>query len=157
MLKKVLAILLLVLVSVINVRAAEPGEYIVGPALPKKVTGIGKVFERANLFLRFSPDSKAGYWRKLVDRRLTELVAVVEENNLDMFEETTSRYSTYVGRYSDYILAKNLDNQKEITRKMFAKHLEILEPLRDKYEFESAWWLLLQHDINTIRIFSDKL
>ena len=40
---------------------------------------------------------------------------------------------------------------------MFEKHKEILGSLRDKFEYDSAWWLSVQHDINTIDIFKDKI
>jgi len=122
-----------------------------------KAGAMDRVFEKINLFLHFSPASKAEYWQKLVDVRLTNLKSIVEQNNLDLIEETSSRYSTYVGRYSDYIINNQIRSQKEIAIGMFNKHLETLPSLQAKYKYDSAWWLLIQHDINTLNIFKEKI
>ena len=83
--------------------------------------------------------------------------SVAENSELGVFEETSSRYATYVGRYTEYIVTKKLSGQKESTNQMFNKHKEILTPFLYKYDYNSAWWLLLQQDIDTINIFQKKI
>lgn len=145
---------LLVLISGLDfsLLASETDDYVFNTTLTRRVGVVGKIFEKAGLFLKFNPVSKSIYWRKLVDKRLAEMKLVVEQDRLDIFEQTSSRYSTYLGRYSNYIVSKNLTSQKKIAEQMFNKHTEILKPLRDKYEYDSGWWLMLQQNIDTIDI-----
>ena len=126
-------------------------------SLNKRVGYVGKVKEKIGLFLKFSSTSKAKYWRKLIDTRLAEIIYVVDVDMIGDVEETTSRYSTYLGHYTNYLEKKNLTSQREISLAMFEKHKEILGILRDNFEYDSAWWLLIQHDINTIDIFKGKV
>jgi len=112
----------------------------------KRASDLDKVFEKIGLFMR-----------SLIDKRLFEMGSVAENSELGVFEETSSRYATYVGRYTEYIVTKKLSGQKESTNQMFNKHKEILTPFLYKYDYNSAWWLLLQQDIDTINIFQKKI
>lgn len=126
-------------------------------SINKRVGIFGKINEKIGLFLKFSSKSKAKYWRKLIDTRLAEIKYVVDADKINDIEETTSRYSTYLGHYTNYLEKKKNGSEKEITLAMFEKHKDILISLRDKFKHDSAWWLLIQHDINTLDILKDKL
>ncbi|KKP40621.1 hypothetical protein A2130_03550 [Candidatus Woesebacteria bacterium GWC2_33_12] len=132
-------------------------EYIFDTQITQKTTLINKIFEKTGFLIRLNKSSKAKYWRKLVDKRLAEFKLVVENDDKGAFEETSSRYSTYVANYSDYLLNSNLVNEKSITKQQFDKHQEILNTFKDKYEYNSAWWILVMHPINTLEIFKLKV
>ena len=115
-----------------------------------------KVSEKIGLFLKFTKTAKAGYLRTLLDKRLAELVWAADKN-IDMVEETTSRYSTYAGHYTNFIADKDVAGEKEMAALLFDKHTEILADSQKKFEYDSAWWLSIQHDINTLRILREKI
>jgi len=132
-------------------------EYVFDTQITQKATLINKIFEKTGLLIRLNKSGKAKYWRKLVDKRLAEFKLVVENDDRGAFEETSSRYSTYVANYSNYLLNSNLVNEKSITKQQFDKHQEILNTFKDKYEHNSAWWILIMHPINTLETFKLKI
>lgn len=162
MLKKVLATMLVTLlafgvVAVKTISASDGQDYSFDTEVSHKAGVFAKLLERVNLAVRLGSEGKAKYWQKLTDVRLAELKMIVDENNLDLIEETSSRYSTYLGRYSEFIINKKVRSQKDTILKQFASHSDILTGLRDKYKYDSAYWLLIQHDINTITIFKNRI
>ncbi|KKU10929.1 MAG: hypothetical protein UX13_C0001G0020 [Candidatus Woesebacteria bacterium GW2011_GWB1_45_5] len=154
---KPIAALLIFFFVLLSSPSSVLAEYDFNTTVQGKSSVWGRVGEKAGLFLKFSKNSKAVYWRKLLDIRLAELKYSVEDDKIDFVEETASRYSTYLGHYTNYLAKKNLTGEKDITLSMFAKHQGILSSLRDKFEYDSAWWLSIQHDINTIDILKAKL
>lgn len=132
-------------------------EYVFDTQITRKATFINKIFEKTGLLIHLNKSSKAKYWRKLVDKRLAEFKLVVENDDRGAFEEASSRYSSYVANYSDYLLNANLVNEKSITKQQFDKHQEILNTFKNKYEYNSAWWILVMHPINTLEIFKLKI
>lgn len=132
-------------------------EYVFDTQITQKATFINKIFEKTGFLIQLNKSSKAKYWRKLVDKRLAEFKLVVENNDKGAFEETSSRYSSYVSNYSNYLLDSNLINEKNITKQQFDKHQEILNSFKNKYEYNSAWWILIMHPINTLETFKLKI
>ena len=162
MLKKAIVAFLVTFVvfgmaSALPVFGNDGSDYSFDTKVSGKAGVFAKLFERVNLIFRFGSESKARYWQKLTDIRLAELKMVVDEGNNDWVEETSSRYSTYLGRYSEFVIKKQVKSQKETILKQFESHSEILAVLRDKYKYDSAWWLMIQHDINTIDIFKNRI
>lgn len=113
--------------------------------------------ERIILFSKFSKNAKADYRQYLVKKRFGELQYVLDNQLGYFFEETTSRYSTYVGRLTNQIVKDRLVNKKEEVLKMYASHSVILEQYASEQEYDSAFWLLLQHDINYLKLYSDQV
>lgn len=126
-------------------------------AASRKAGVIAKVLERANLIFKFSGLDRARYWQKLLDIRLAELKMEVDDENFDLVEETASRYSTYLGRYAEFVIGKKIIDQKETILDQLKVHSEVLSKLRDGFEYDSAWWLMIQHDVNTIQIFKERI
>lgn len=118
---------------------------------------VEKFQEKVTLFFKFSKEEKYKFQKFLVDKRLSELKYVVDSKQGNLIEETTSRYSTYLGNFSEFVINKKLISKKEDILKMFETHAKILETLQENYESESVFRMLIQHDINTIKIFSDKI
>lgn len=116
-----------------------------------------KLIERATLFFKFSDNDRFDYQKLLAEKRLSELKFVIDSGKGDLIEETSSRYSSYIGRLNNFVMSKRLVDKRQDLQIMQSNHLEILQELSDKFEFDSGFWLLLQHDINTIKIHRDQL
>lgn len=116
-----------------------------------------KINEKITLFFKFDKENKTDFYQKLLEKRLAELEFVIKNGQGDLIEETSSRYSAYLGTTADFIFTNKLTSKKDALLKMFDNHTKIIETLQSHFEFESGWWLLLQHNINSINIFRDKI
>lgn len=118
---------------------------------------IEKFKEKVTLFFKFSKEDKFNYQKFLLEKRLAELKYIVDSKEWNPVEETSSRYATYLGKFTGFIVESNLKGKKEEILSMYGRHKLVLEELQKNFEFESGWWLLLQHDINSTEIFSSQL
>ncbi len=157
MLKKLFLIILIFLSALAVRQDVLASDYQFTTTVTRKAGVVEKFLERINFAMKFDNESKAKYWQKLVDLRLAELKMEVDMNNIDLIEETSSRYSTYLGNYSEFIINKKVINQRDSVLKQFDVHATVLAELRDKFKYDSAWWLMIQHDLNTITMFKDKV
>ena len=124
----------------------------------EKVSNIrDRLFEKITLFFKFSNEKKLDYYIYLQEKRLADLKYAIDNDDGDLIEELSSRYSTYLGTMTNFLIEKKLNYKKEEILKMMENHSRIIENLQKNFTFESGFWLLLQHDINTLKIFSDKL
>lgn len=117
---------------------------------------VEKFKEKITLFFKFSNSDKYDYQKYLINKRLSELKYVVESKQGNLIEETSSRYSTYLGTLSEFVIKNKLSIKKEDTLAVFLEHIKIIEKLQEEYESESVFRMLLQHDINTLKLFSEK-
>lgn len=128
------------------------------PALTVKVdhvaTTTDKLQERLLLMLKFSKQAKANYYQYLVEKRLAELTYVIENKNVNLVEELASRYSTYVGVLAQYVATNKITTKNKDLLAMFDKHAYLISELQKNFPFESGWWLAIQHDINSLKLFA---
>ena len=123
-----------------------------------KVTNLrDRLWERITLFFKFSNSDKVNYQQYLAQKRFAELKYVIDSGQGNLIEDTSSRYSTYLGRLTDLIVKNKMVDKKEETLKMFESHLPILEDLLSDQEYNSGFWLLLQHDINYLKLYVDQI
>lgn len=126
-----------------------------------KVGHIANVVERFKekivFYFQLFPEKKIEYYKNLADKRLAEIAYATENDYGDRIEETASRYLTTIGRFTEYISSSGKLNNKQELIDMSDNHVKILENLRDRFPANSGWWLAIQHDINTIEMFSVKL
>lgn len=131
------------------------------PSFKVKVEKVSNVIDRLKekitLFFKFNSDDKLNYQQQLVEQRLGELDYVIRDGQGDFIEEVSSRYAAYVGRLSESVLSSKNNNKRGEVIRMFNNHLPILAVMRDNFPANSGFWLLLQHDINTVRIYSAKI
>lgn len=118
---------------------------------------IDKLTEGLNLLLRFSGQSKIDYSLYLLDKRLAEINFVLKNDDIDSLEITSSRYLTHVGR-----LIKLTEENKSLIPKdkllsMYDKHTVHIEDLQKKFEYDSGWWIMLQHNINLLKEGKEKI
>lgn len=124
----------------------------------EKVAGLVDRFgEKVSLLFKFSKESRAEYMENIVKRRFGELQYVLETEQGDFVEETSSRYSTYVGLLTDYLIKNKLTDRKVETLEMYKAHSAVLEENTLNQNYNSGFWLLLQHDINYLKIYSSQL
>lgn len=125
-----------------------------------RVDHIANVFEKLGekvaLFFKFSKEEKYNYNKFLLEKRLAELKYVIDSKEWTPVEETSSRYATYLGNFNGFVIKNNLKDKEEEILGIYKRHGMVLEEMQKNFEFESGWWLLLQHDINSTKIFSSQ-
>ena len=57
---------------------------------------------------------------------------------------------------TEIVEKKKIDEKKKLI-KIFEKYSKLLANLRDKYPANSSFWMLVQHDINSLSILSERL
>lgn len=114
-----------------------------------------RLFEKGQEKLIFSKSSKETFYSSQLKVRLAELNYVVENKVLSEIESSSKRFAYQAGVLTDFVVAENKDKEK--TAKEFEQMQKLLEKLRDKYPANSSFWMLIQHDINTLSILSEKL
>lgn len=106
----------------------------------------------------FSSEKKMNYYSKLVERRLAELKFTIENKNMGNFEDATTRYSSTVGEYVNFILSIDiLKNNKKGVENTLLAHIPVLEKLRDSYDPTTAEWRFVEDDINFNKIYINLL
>lgn len=115
-----------------------------------------RIIEKVQVNFYISPDSKVDFYKNLLQKRLAELKYVVDHGYLDEVEKSSQRVSYQVGILSDYIKNKNLNSKKDSIHKLYQESKVVLEKLRDKYQANTSFWMLIQHVINSIDFNSQK-
>lgn len=119
----------------------------------------GKRFlEKGIIFTKFNKDSKKDFYKELTLIRLAELKYVAEKKLLGEAQHSTQRLSYQIGVLSDYISSNpELQKDKKSTTEFLLSFKELLGNLRDIYPANSPYWLLIQHNINSIDLNLEKL
>ncbi len=157
---KKLLILILLLIIVQPTYADEFGKL----NLPTQTINPGdfyypfvRLWEKIVEKFQFSPDGKYKYSSSLIDKRMSELGYVVKNKRLGEVQHSSERLSYKVGTLTDDLIKNvNKENSNLLKRKI-ASYFQALSELRDYFPANSAYWMLVQHDINSLKIYSDKL
>jgi len=117
---------------------------------------VKRLKEKIITSLSVSASKKSDYLLILLDVRLVELNFTVIDKSNEQIENASSRYSYYAGLLTE--AASDLDEQqKSKIMEKFRLHSEFLPTLRDKFPSNSAYWLVIQQNIDALQILSDKL
>lgn len=155
---KKIAILILLLFSVQVIYASEleklnlptqsinPGDFYY-PAV-RLLEKIGEKFQ-------FDNNAKFNYLNFLIDKRMSELSFVIKRNRLDEIQRSTERLSYQVGITTDFLIKQK--DKKGLLKAKINNFLPTLAELRDKHPANSSFWMLVQHDINSLKEYSEKL
>ena len=112
--------------------------------------------EKITEFFKFSSASKFSYRQSLLEKRVSELVSLIENKNQLEVANATQRVAYEAG-----ILAESTYNgsrsDKDFLIGLFEKYKPILGKMRDNFPANSPFWLLSQQDIDTMNILSAKL
>lgn len=104
-----------------------------------------RISEEIKLKLLFRREQKQQYIYSLYDKRLRELVYIVNSRKEGFLFFTADRYNSFVGRIKkDYPLSVDL-------RINFLVHIKLLERLRDIYPAGSPNWEKLQQTMDTTK------
>lgn len=114
---------------------------------------VKRTVERAFLYLHLDPKSKFNYSLILLQERMKELNYVAENQVLSQLETTSNRFYTQAGDTVGIISANRLKVNKETVSNTFKDYQRLLEKLRDKYPYNSSYWLLLQQDREYLEIY----
>lgn len=118
---------------------------------------IKRLWEKINEQVRFSQQSKIEYSQILVENRLSELSYIAEEKQLDYFETSSNRLSAQAGIVANLAVKLASSTKKAEIVLQFNQYIRVLEKLRDLYPANSSYWLLIQQNIDTLKILSEKL
>lgn len=114
-----------------------------------------RLWEKGSAKLQFSSQSKIRFNESLLKTRLAELNYVVQNKLLSEVQSSSERFAYQAG-----ILTKGLskgNKEKEKIVKEFEQIQIFLDKLRDNYPANSSFWMLIQHDINTLKILADQI
>lgn len=116
-----------------------------------------RLWEKITEKFQFSIQSKINFHEFLLKKRFIELNYVIENKLLSEVQTSSERFAYEAGILTEELTRENRANGKEALIKEFEQYSKFLPNLRDKYPANSAYWMLVQHDINTLKILSDKL
>lgn len=103
------------------------------------------------------PNKKCYLYQNLIESRLSELYAIAKEKDIANIETTSSRYSSTVGQATDYVLSKQLTDCKNSMKDKLSKHVPALKQAQEGFDYVTAEWRFIENDINTLKIYSEKL
>lgn len=115
-----------------------------------------RLWEKIYLRLMIFPNTKTNYEKNLLDKRFSELVYVVNNNLLDYLEQASQRFAAAAGVYTDSLINQDVDSKTK-TIADFKKYSDNLQILTSVYPYDSSFWMLVTHDINTLKILSERL
>lgn len=114
--------------------------------------------EKIIFYINFQTELKIKYSLELSKKRLSELISLVDVKNVDLLTNASQRYAYQAGITTELIKSIETEgNYILMIREQFKKDIPILEELRDNFPANSAYWLLMQQDIDTLNILDDNL
>ena len=119
---------------------------------------VKRLMEKAWEKFKFSDNAKYDYYKSLLPTRLAELTSVVKENQIDQVQKSSERFAYQAGITSEQL--KNLNDNQEKKKDLlnqFGSYTKVLEKLRDHYPANSSYWMLIQHSINSLKLYSEIL
>lgn len=116
---------------------------------------IKRLWEKVREKFEFSNEARIKYDQNLTITRLAELKFVVDNKLLSEVQHSSERFAYQAGILTDDLVKQNKDKEKFL--KEFDQFSKFLEGLRDKYPANSSFWMLIQHDINSLSILSNRL
>lgn len=122
-----------------------------------KLYPVKRLWEKGVSHLLFSKNSKVSYNKELLKERLSELKYVLEKKEISEIQKSSERFAYQVGIYSEKLSDLNDKNKINKALEEFKSYSKSLVVLRDLYEANSSYWLLVQQDIDTLNIISDKI
>lgn len=130
--------------------------------LPKTVINPGsfyypfkRLIEKGREKIVFSESGRVSFYSSLLKTRLAELDYVTGKKALSEIQGSSQRFAYYAGVLTEAVI--KTVKEKDSFSKVFGEYGEYLQTLRDRYPANSSYWLLIQHDINTLGILAERL
>jgi len=115
-----------------------------------------RAWEKSLHFILFPTQAKINYDINLLEVRMSELDNVVKNKNLNEFQQASERFSYQAGILVDQVISSNYSDKQKI-KEQFSKYAKLLDKLRDLNPANSSYWLLIQQNIDTLKILTDRL
>lgn len=132
--------------------------------LPKQIVNPGdfyypakRLWEKIRERLNFNSEARYTYYKSLLELRMSELGFVVKNKRLGELEQASERLAFYAGILTEYLIKYGTEEQKDEIQSKFKSLAEPLDELRDNFPANSSFWMLVQHDINSLKEYSEKL
>lgn len=116
-----------------------------------------RLWEKGIEKLQFSRESKITFYQSQLKTKLAELNFVVENKLLSEVQQSSERFSYQAGILTNELVKQSKAEDKEKFIREFEQYGKFLDRLRDIYPANSAYWMLIQHDINSLKILSERL
>lgn len=114
-----------------------------------------RIWEKISVVLTPSGKNKVKLYEKLFETRLSELNYVTENKKLGEIEKASQRFSFYAGVLAQEAGRSDNPGKKLQLSEKFKVYGNMLAGTRDKFEFESSYWLLIQQNIDTLTILTN--
>lgn len=142
-----------------HIQAKAPEEYnLIGQkTLPSSPSySFKRIKEKGLMIIKVTSKSKYKYSQLLLEKRLSELVSLVDIKDPNLIPGASQRFSYQAGILAD-LNSKLKKSNKEDIKNMFERYKKVLSELRDNYPANSAHWLLIQQNVDTLNILFDKM
>lgn len=116
-----------------------------------------RILEKGWERLQFSETQKIAFYKSQLKVRLSELNYVVEKKLLSEVQRSSERFAYQAGILTEEAIRQNKSEDKKNLIEEFEQFSLFLDKIRDVYPANSSFWMLIQHDINTLSILSDQL
>ncbi len=116
-----------------------------------------RLWEKGLERVQFSKQSKINFYQSQLKTRLAELNYVVERRLLSKVQTSSERFAYQAGVLAEEVKVQNKTEEKQNLIKQFGVYSNFLAVLRDNYPANTSFWMLVQHDINSLNILSDQL
>lgn len=116
-----------------------------------------RAWEKLKGNFAFSTEGRIEHESSLIKIRLAELKFIVENKILSEVQHSSERFAYSAGILTDEVVKQGDKKKKEDLIKEFKKYSVFLEKLRDNYPANTSFWMLIQHDINSLEILSERL
>lgn len=117
---------------------------------------VKRIKEKTIEFFKLTKKSKFIYKEMLLEKRLSELISLIENKNENEIANSTQRFAYQAGKLAESSYKDDSERKNEIIT-LFEKYKPILAEMRDNFHSNSPFWLLSQQDIDTLEILSDRL
>jgi hypothetical protein len=113
--------------------------------------------EKIRTILYILPEKKVSYKLRLLEKRVSEVNYVTEKKMYGHVETSTGRLSFYAGDIVENIENSKITTLKSEIKSNFEAYAVFLEKSRDRFPANTSNWLLVQQDIDALRINASKL
>ena len=129
-------------------------------ALPSSVElySLKRLQEKIFMVVKTDPQDKVNYYNLLLDKRLEEILAIIQNRDFSLVLSSSLRYSTTAGLMTELIKSGHLTVASVTALEKFKKHQIIFKNLDDAYpKDEGQEWKYIQDDYNYLGIYSQQL
>jgi len=126
----------------------NPGDFYYSPV---------RLLEKITEKLKFQKNDRFDYLSSLIDKRMSDLGFVVKNKRLGEIQRSSERLAYQVGTLTDLLIKEMNTEKKENLNKKINSFSPALAELRDNFPANSSYWMLVQHDINSLKEYSEKL